>query len=77
MSKGGKRAGAGRKKLKEPRNIYKRLTHRENELIEQLRKEELLEDNNNRSKNGNIYNLSTSSSLSIKAEEELPGADKE
>ena len=37
MSRGGKRKNAGRKKLKEPRNIYKRLTVKENELIEEMR----------------------------------------
>lgn len=37
MPRGGKRKNAGRKKLKEPRNIYKRLTVKENQLIEEMR----------------------------------------
>lgn len=37
MPRGGKRKNAGRKKLKEPRNIYKRLTFKENQLIEEMR----------------------------------------
>lgn len=40
MPRGGKRKNAGRKKLKEPRNIYKRLTVKENQLIEEMRANE-------------------------------------
>ena len=40
MHRGGKRKNAGRKKLKEPRNIYKRLTVKENQLIEEVRANE-------------------------------------
>lgn len=40
MGRGGKRKNAGRKPLKEPRNIFKRLTAKENELIEEIRKNE-------------------------------------
>ena len=40
MPRGGKRKNAGQKKLKEPRNIYKRLTVKENELIEEMRANE-------------------------------------